>query len=117
MDLKGRLVFSAYRAGARVAQALPESTLGVLGRWGGRVGGYPQRTNRKMAARHQARVRGCTDPKAVDEVFECYGRYWLEILRLPVEFERDNVVRHFEVTGFENVEAALARGNGIVLAL
>jgi KDO2-lipid IV(A) lauroyltransferase len=117
MDFKGWLVYSAYRAGARVTQALPEPTLGVLGRWGGRIGGYPQRSNRKMAARHQARVRGRTDPHAVDEVFECYGRYWLEILRLPAEVERDNVVRHFEVTGYEHLEAGLAAGNGVILAL
>ena len=116
-DLKGKLVFSAYRAGVRVAQALPESTLGAIGKYGGRLGGYPQRNNRRMAARHQARVRGYVDPHAVDQVFENYGRYWLEILRLPIEVDHDNIASHFEVTGYEHIEHALAAGNGIVLAL
>jgi lauroyl/myristoyl acyltransferase len=114
---RDRLIFSAYRAGARVAELLPDATLGPAGRYGGRLGGYFQRDNRKMAARHQARVRGRTDRHAVDEVFECYGRYWLEMLRMPAEVRRDTIAAHFEVAGYEHITAALERGDGAILAL
>ncbi len=50
-------------------------------------------------------------------MFEWYGRYWLEIFRLPVEVRRGEVIPNFEIEGYEHVEAGLARGKGVVLAL
>ncbi len=88
-----------------------------LGRIAGRVGGWPQRANRRMCARHQRRVLGVDDPRAVDAVFEWYGRYWLEIFRLPAEVRHGAVTPNFTIEGFEHVEAGLAAGKGIVLAL
>ena len=49
-----------------------------------------------MAARHQRRVRGRTDAGAVNEVFEWYGRYWLEIFRMPADVRRGIVLKHFD---------------------
>ena len=115
--MRGELITLAYRAAARVADALPERSLPAVGRISGRIGGWSQRKNRKMAARHQRRVRGRTDPRAVDEVFEWYGRYWLEILRLPAEVRRGNIMKHFDAVGLDHIEAALEKGKGVALAL
>ncbi len=54
---------------------------------------------------------------AVRRVFESYGRYWLEIFRLPVEVRAGRVSDHFEVEGYEHIVKGLAAGNGVVLAL
>jgi phosphatidylinositol dimannoside acyltransferase len=114
---RGALITAAYRGAGRVAQSLPESALPTIGRLGGRVGGWPQRGNRRMAARHQRRVTGRTDRAVVDEVFEWYGRYWLEMFRLPAEVRRGEVVPNFEIEGYERVTDALAHGKGVILAL
>ncbi len=107
----------AYRGAARVAQLVPTPWVPGLGRVAGRVGGWPQTGNRKMCARHQRRVTGTTDPGAVDTVFEWYGRYWLEIFRLPAEVKHGAVVPNFTIEGFEHVIDGLAAGKGVVLAL
>jgi len=67
-----------------------------------------------MAARHQQRASG---RDAVDGVFDSYGRYWLEMLRLPAEVRAGTVVAHGTIDGYEHIEAGLARGNGVILAL
>ncbi len=74
-----------------------------LSRVVGRVGGWPQRANRRMSARHQRRVTGRTDPAVVDEVFEWYGRYWLEIFRLPADVRNGAVIPNFRIEGYEHV--------------
>ena len=71
-----------------------------------------------MAARHQRRASGRTDGRVVDEVFEWYGRYWLEILRLPYDRRRPGVVvDNFAIDGYDDILSALAEGNGVILAL
>jgi KDO2-lipid IV(A) lauroyltransferase len=117
MSARGKAIFGAYRAGTIVANALPDWSLPVIGRVAGRIGGWPQRGHRKMAARHQQRVTGRTDGKVVDEVFEFYGRYWLEMLRLPHEVARGEIMDNFEADGYENITDALAEGKGVILAL
>jgi len=114
---RGQLTTYAYRAAARVAQAVPSSLIPGLSRIVGRVGGWPQQANRKMSARHQRRVTGRDDPHAVTRVFEWYGRYWLEIFRLPADVRRDDVVPNFTIEGYEYVTEGLARGKGVILAL
>jgi len=110
-------VVGAYRAGARIAEAIPVAAVPPVGRIGGRVGGWPQRKNRRMAARHQHRVTGRTDRRVVDEVFEFYGRYWLEMLRLPAEVRAGAIVPNFTIEGYDRVTDSLARGKGAILAL
>ncbi len=116
-DLRGQLAFFAYRNAARVAQMLPEPTLPVLGRVGGRIGGIPQRANRRMAVRHQRRVSGHADAHTVDEVFENYGRYWLEIFRLPRDVRNGVVDKYWSVEGYEHITDALEKGKGVIIAL
>jgi KDO2-lipid IV(A) lauroyltransferase len=54
--------------------------------------------------------------RAVQLAFDSYSRYWLESFRLP-HLPRRTVDRGMTVEGFEHVEAALAGGNGLILAL
>jgi KDO2-lipid IV(A) lauroyltransferase len=115
--MRGQLTTLTYRGAARVAQAVPERLLPGLGRVVGRVGGWPQRANREMSARHQRRVTGRRDPAAVHGVFHWYGRYWLEILRLPADVRNGAVDPNFTIEGYEHVTEALAKGKGAILAL
>jgi len=114
---RGSLTFLAYRSAARLAQALPAGGLPAVGRVGGRVGGWPQRARRRMAARHQQRVTGRADRHAVDDVFEHYGRYWLEMLRLPADVRDGVITPNFTVDGYEHITDGLAAGRGVILAL
>jgi lauroyl/myristoyl acyltransferase len=116
-DIRGQLTTYAYKAAARVAQLVPSSVVPPISRVIGRVGGWPQRGNRAMSARHQRRVTGRTDAAVVREVFEWYGRYWIEIFRLPIDVRHGDVVPNFTITGYEYITDALVRGKGAILAL
>ena len=70
-----------------------------------------------MSARHQRRVTGRTDSGAVHEVFEWYGRYWVEIFRLPAEVRHGAVIPNFTIEGYEHVTNGLEAGKGVILAL
>ncbi|MDQ1508418.1 MAG: phosphatidylinositol dimannoside acyltransferase [Actinomycetota bacterium] len=113
-DVRGRLTTLAYRAGATAAQLVPASIATPIARAIGRAAAPILPAQRRMAARHQRRATG---NETVKGVFDSYGRYWLEMLRLPAEVRSGSVVSHCTIDGFEHIEAALARGNGVILAL
>lgn len=115
--LRGRFTTYAYKGAARAAQLVPSPLVPGLSRLAGRVGALPQQANRRMSARHQHRVTGRTDRGAVDEVFEWYGRYWIEIFRLPADVRHGAVEPNFTIEGYEHVTDALALGKGAILAL
>ena len=62
-------------------------------------------------------TRTSDEAKNVEGVFDSYGRYWLEMLRLPAEVRSGNVNTYCTIDGFEHIEAGLERGNGVILAL
>jgi phosphatidylinositol dimannoside acyltransferase len=113
-DVRGQLTTLAYRAGATAAQLVPGSVATPLARAIGRAASPLLPAQRRMAARHQRRATGRT---AVDGVFDSYGRYWLEIFRLPAEVRAGTVAAHCTIDGFDHIEAGLARGKGVILAL
>src|SRR5262249_14507492 len=115
--MRDRMTMLAYRSAARVTQALPERMLSSVGRVGGRIGGLPQKGDSRMAARHHHRVKGADVPRAVDRVFECYGRYWLEMFRLPHDVRAGVISENFVADGYDNITDGLARGHGVILAL
>jgi lauroyl/myristoyl acyltransferase len=119
---RGRVPVLAYRAGARVAQALPTSVAEPLAAAAGRTAARVLRERHDMVARHQQRVRGgvlddAELERAVRATFASYGRYWLELLRLPAEAARRELDDHVDVEGFEHIQAALDVGHGVVLGL
>ena len=86
----------------------------------GKLGALAAGDRRAMAARHQRRVRPeLTDAevdRAVQEVFASYVRYWVESFRLPGTSAAD-LDAGFRCDGYEHIEAGLADGNGVILAL
>jgi KDO2-lipid IV(A) lauroyltransferase len=113
-DVRGQLTTLAYRAGATAAQLIPASVATPLARAIGRAAAPLLPAQRRMAARHQRRATGLS---AVDGVFDSYGRYWLEIFRLPADVRAGTVAAHCTIDGYEQIEAGLARGKGVILAL
>jgi phosphatidylinositol dimannoside acyltransferase len=112
--LRGRLTTFAYRAGSAVAQHIPASVATPIARAAGRAAAPLLTDQRRMAARHQHRATGNDH---VAGVFDSYGRYWLEMLRLPAEVRAGTVASHCTIEGYEHIEAGLAQGNGVILAL
>jgi lauroyl/myristoyl acyltransferase len=105
---------------AAVATALPESLSRPAGALTGRVMGLAMRGRRKMLARHLRRVHGphlagrALD-QAVNATFSSYGRYWLEVFRLPRQDLLALGGDRFIVEGKDVVDKVLAEGKGVVI--
>ncbi|HEY4332489.1 MAG TPA: phosphatidylinositol mannoside acyltransferase, partial [Ilumatobacteraceae bacterium] len=73
-----------------------------------------------MIERHLKRVnpalRGLALRQAVQSAFDSYARYYVESFRLPTLSNRV-VDAGFSTDGFEHIDVALAKGNGVILAL
>jgi KDO2-lipid IV(A) lauroyltransferase len=123
--VRGRLTTLAYRAGSRVAQLVPGSIATPAGRMIGRAAAPLLPAQRAMAARHQARAASGAngaaatgaDRSSVRGVFESYGRYWVEMLRLPRDVRAGAIPRLGRIEGFDHVADGLAAGKGVILAL
>jgi KDO2-lipid IV(A) lauroyltransferase len=105
----------AYRTGSRVAQVVPGPFVTSLGRVLGRASVVVMPAQRRMASRHQRRATG--NGAAVGAVFESYGRYWVEMLRLPGDVRTGAVPTLGTIDGYEHILDGLARGKGVILAL
>ena len=121
-ELPGPVTALAYRAGATAAQLVPASIATPLARAIGRASAPLMPAQRRMAARHQRRAVSDREGSAgvgsnVEGVFDSYGRYWLEMLRLPAEVRSGAVAAHFSIEGFEHIEEGLERGKGVIVAL
>jgi KDO2-lipid IV(A) lauroyltransferase len=76
---------------------------------------------RRLVARNLGRatdgeLTGRELQRAVSDTFASYGRYWLELFRLPRD-ARQSVEPRFDAVGWEHIEHALDAGNGLILAL
>ena len=110
-----------YRAAAAVATALPETLSRPAAGLTGRVMGLAMRGRRQMLARHLRRVHGpALDGRALDRAvnatFASYGRYWLEVFRLPRQDLLALDGDRFVVEGRDVVDKVLAEGKGVVIA-
>jgi KDO2-lipid IV(A) lauroyltransferase len=116
-----RASYVAYRGGAALANAIPEAI------------GYPIATTvaralapflegrRTIVARNLQRatggaLTGRALDRAVSNTFAAYGRYWLELFRLPRDMRR-SVEERFDAVGWEHIADGLAEGRGVILAL
>jgi len=110
-----------YRAGAAVAKVVPEPiSLAVASAAGQAVAAVPS-DRRRMLRRHLRRVLGPeVDQAEVDRqarrAMAAYARYWVDAFRVP-SLTPDQLERGLSFTGREHLEAGLAAGRGVVLAL
>jgi KDO2-lipid IV(A) lauroyltransferase len=120
-DLRARASYLAYRAGAGVVRVLPDAVGEPAARVAGRVASLAMPDRRRLVARNLQRVsggslRGTALQRAVFDTFDSYGRYWLELFRLPKDVQGP-LDPGIHIDGFGHIEAGLAAGNGVILAL
>ncbi len=121
MSIPDTLTTAAYRSGARLARLVPGRVADTLPRLAARPAAAAAPDQRRMVARHMRRVLGAdADPatigRAVRGAYESYARYWIESFRLPDVAPRD-LAAGIEVPDYHHVEAGLAAGKGVILAL
>ena len=119
--LAASATYLGYRTAAAIAMALPEALCRPAGAATGRVMGLAMRGRRQMLARHLRRVHGPQlDGKALDRAvnatFASYGRYWLEVFRLPRQDLLALDGDHFVAEGRALVDKVLAEGKGVLIA-
>jgi phosphatidylinositol dimannoside acyltransferase len=114
-----RASYLAYRAGAEIARAVPESIAQPAARIVGQALALAMPVRRRQVARNLRRassgeLQGIALQRAVSETFGSYGRYWLELFRLPNELGGE---LELDIKGFQHVEAGIERGSGVIVAL
>ncbi|MGQ0837477.1 phosphatidylinositol mannoside acyltransferase [Actinokineospora sp.] len=122
MRIGDRLAIWGYTAGWRLVRVLPAGVARALFRFGADLAARRAGPGTLRLRANLARVVPQAGPAELDELvrqsLRSYARYWLEAFRLP---SMDHTAIHgaidAEVTGKENLAAALAEGNGVVLAL
>jgi len=112
--------YLGYRLGSAIAMALPETVSRRAAPLTGRALGLAMRGRREMLGRHLRRIHGPDlDGRALDRAvnatFASYGRYWLEVFRLPAQDLLSLDGDRFRLEGREHVDKALAEGKGVVI--
>jgi lauroyl/myristoyl acyltransferase len=119
-DLSSSVTVGSYRAAALAARLMPAVAARALGPALGFSASMASGERRDMIARHLVRadptLAGRRLRRAVQEAFDSYARYWLESFRLP-HLSTAVVDREMRADGYHMVVDALARGNGVILAL
>jgi KDO2-lipid IV(A) lauroyltransferase len=113
--------YLAYRGAAAVANALPERAATPIAEGIGRIAAALLGKKRRLVARNLQRAAGGAFDEdelrhAVSDTFASYGRYWMELFRLPGNVDV-SLERSFQAMGWEHITDALAAERGIVLAL
>ncbi|NLG56047.1 MAG: phosphatidylinositol mannoside acyltransferase [Rhodococcus sp.] len=120
MTFTERLSDAGYAAGWRLVRALPESAATTIFNAGADYaarGGGPQQLRKNLA-----RVLGVSPEDVPDELMRdsvrSYARYWREAFRLPsMDLDATAKILDPHVHGTQYLDAAMAAGNGVVLAL
>lgn len=114
------LVTPAYKGASRVARLLPRPVAATAAQGLGRVAARLASERRAQVERNLRRV----DPTLSDaevarlarHTFESYARYYEESFRLPGTSPAD-LDAGFTHEGYEHLDAALAAGNGAIMAM
>ena len=120
VSARERLVAAGYIAGWKIAGALPAPLTARAAEWAAdRASG--DGAGMEMLRRNLTRVVGPENVtrELVRDAMRSYARYWLEAFRLP-RMAGDpglNAALSSGVVGREHLDAAVARGNGVVLTL
>lgn len=106
-----------------MANALPSAVATPIAETTGRalaltpISGSRRRIVRRNLQRAtDGALDGMALERAVSDTFASYGRYWLELFRLPND-ARGSVEERVTSVGFHHITDALERGNGVILAL
>jgi phosphatidylinositol dimannoside acyltransferase len=110
-----------YAAGWRLVRALPRPVAAAMFRAGA---DYAYRKRGRSVTRYAANLRRVVGEDLPDEQFEAlvreglrsYARYWMEVFRLP-SLSRARLIDTFRVENEDVVEAEMATGRGMVVAL
>ncbi|GHF67583.1 KDO2-lipid IV(A) lauroyltransferase [Amycolatopsis bartoniae] len=109
-----------YAAGWRLVRRLPpwlaDAAFGLGADFAVRRGGNGVVQLRRNLARVVPQAGEVELDELTRQAMRSYARYWQEAFRLPA-MDLDVVRRRFSITGVENIEAALAEGNGAVCVL
>jgi phosphatidylinositol dimannoside acyltransferase len=116
-----RAAYLAYRAGAETARRLPTSLGRPLAQVASRGMVRAWVTKREQVSRHLVRAsHGALHGEALDQAtrqqFANYARYWYEMFRLQPR-DRVALAETFKPEGREHLDAAVAAGKGVILAL
>ncbi|GAA3013546.1 phosphatidylinositol mannoside acyltransferase [Actinokineospora diospyrosa] len=117
-----RLADLGYGAGWRLVRTLPEGAAAGLFRGVADLAARREGPSTRQLRANLARVVPLAGPAELDDLvrqsLRSYARYWMEAFRLP---SMDHAAVHAEIgatmTGNEYIVAALAEGNGAVMAL
>lgn len=119
-EIQNAATVGGFRLAALAARGLPGFAAQGMSPALGLGASFANAERRAMIERHLRRadptMGGARLRRAVQLAFDSYTRYWLESFRLP-HLPRRTVDRGMTVDGYEHVEAGLAQGNGIILAL
>ena len=116
--MSGRFAYLAFRGAAGVFGLLPEAMMRRVGQALGVVWSIVAPKKRRLLRRTMSRVVG-DGPEAdrlARQMFVSYARYWAEVFWVRPRRKAD-IVRHAHLEGTEHIDAAVAAGRGIVLAL
>jgi phosphatidylinositol dimannoside acyltransferase len=117
--LGARASYLAYRTGAEIARVVPGPVAQPAARLIGQALAFAMPGRRRQVARNLLRasggaLQGVALRKAVAETFGSYGRYWLELFRLPDEARG---TLEIDIEGYDHITAGIERGSGVILAL
>lgn len=115
------LSVGGLRLASRVVGVVPHRLGSVATRLLSRAAVHVSADQRRIAERNLRRALGpdTTDRqirRAVDAVFESYGRYWYDTLRLP-DLSDAAVADGMTIEGMQHISGAIDRGVGPILAL
>lgn len=120
-DLRDRAIDAGFAAGWGAVKAVPHPVAARAFRFAGDRAYARDGASVQQLRRNLARVSGLTGPALDDLVragLRSYARYWLETFRLPKMDRVEVTARVVQNTvGEEHIDAALARGKGMILAL
>ncbi|MEU6642880.1 phosphatidylinositol mannoside acyltransferase [Saccharomonospora sp. NPDC046836] len=115
-----RLADLAYAVGWRVVPKLPKKPAGSLFSFAADLAVRRDGAGVRQLRRNLARVVPQADAAELDDLIRramrSYARYWYEAFCLPA-MDPDDVRGRVDISGSEYLDAALAEGNGAVIAL